>query len=70
MIVRKFWADQHDTITIEYENGEETPSQDDVIYFEGVDDDGVRVGRTLYDKYNVKTYEVLETGISGSYDDL
>lgn len=70
MIVRSLWSENDDTITVEFNEGEPTPDEDAVLYLEGYENFGIRVGKELYNKFGVVTYEVLETGIPGSYDDL
>jgi hypothetical protein len=70
MILRTYFDSYKDkTITIENEEGEPFPEEGDVIYLDGFDDEGIVVGRILYDKYNVRTYEILELHIEGSFGD-
>ena len=70
MIIRKvFDTDIDETITVESEDGEPIPEEDDVIYFPDADDEGFRVGRILYHKYNIVIYEIIERHVEGSYDD-
>ncbi len=60
MIIRTLFDTQKDrTVTIEYEDGEPLPVSGEVMYFDGYEDEGFEVGRILYDKYNVRTYEIV-----------
>ena len=70
MKIKKMYEDGDKTITFEYEMGEELPDEGTVVYPKGGIDAGVRVGKVLYDKFNVIIYEVTDYGIEGSYDDL
>ena len=70
MIIRTLFDENDDTITVEYEEGEPYPEEEDVIYIPGQDDKGFRVGRILYHKFRVITYEIIERNVEGSYDDI
>jgi hypothetical protein len=70
MILKKLYSVGDNTITFEYVDDEELPDYGTVVYPEGADDNGVRVGDVLFDKYNVIIYEILEEDIEGSYDDF
>jgi hypothetical protein len=54
MIIQTIFYDDDETITVENEDGEPFPEEGDVIYFQDTIDEGFRVGRILYDKYNVR----------------
>ena len=70
MIIKKYFdAQKHDVMTIEYENGEVLPVEGDVLYLPGEIDCGYRIGKELYNKYNVATYEIIEWGVEGTFDD-
>jgi hypothetical protein len=70
MIIRSiFDLDEDNTITVEYEDGEPIPEEEDVIYLPDSLDEGVRVGRILYHKFNVVTYEIIERNVLGSFGD-
>jgi hypothetical protein len=70
MIVRSlFDLEDDDTITVEYEDGEPIPEEEDVIYLPDTIDEGIRVGKILYHKFNVITYEITEKHIEGSDED-
>ena len=70
MKIKKLYQDGDKTITFDYEPGEELPDLGTVVYPEGGSNNGVKVGKILYDKFNVIIYEVTEFGINGSYEDL
>jgi len=69
MIIVKKLDDNYSSLTLECEDGEEFPEVGEVLFFEGADDDGIRVGKIIYDKYGVRTYVILEHDIEGSYYD-
>lgn len=70
MKVKKiFDHDDDNTITCEYEDGEDIPEYGDVLYFPNELDNGFRVGNLLYNKYNTVIYEIIERKVEGSYDD-
>ena len=70
MKLKKLYEDGHKTITFEYIDGEELPDEGTVVYPEGGTDNGVRVGKVLYDKFNIIVFEVIDFAIEGSYEDF
>lgn len=66
MIVRTVLNEGDNTVTVEFEEGDDIPEEDDIIVIEG---EGIRLGRTLFDKYGVRTYEILEWGLDDPYPD-
>jgi hypothetical protein len=69
MIIRTiFDSDKDETITVEHEDGEPIPDEDDVIYLPDCQDEGFRVGKILYHKYNVVTYEIIVRSFYVSFD--
>ena len=70
MILRTYLGEDDGFITVEYKEGEDLPEDGDILYPEGGDDDGIMVGCIIYDKYNVRTYKIIERGLEGSYYDL
>ena len=70
MIIRTvFDGDEDETITVEYEDGEAIPEEEDVIYFPDRPNEGYRVGKILFHKYNIVTYRIIERDVEGSYED-
>jgi len=67
MILRKALYLDDPIITLEIEKDDnELPEYGDILSSEG---EGIRVGQTLYDKYGIRTYEILERGLDDPWPD-
>lgn len=54
------------TITVEIEDDDDIPEYEDIISIEG---EGIMLGNLLYDKYGIRTYEILERDLDDPWED-
>ena len=65
-----FDKDNDDIITFEYEDGETLPVEGDDFFFTNQKNQGFKLGKILYNKYNVITFEIIERNVEGSYEEI
>ena len=65
-----FDKDNDDIITFEYEDGETLPEEGDDFFFPNQKNQGFKLGKILYNKYNVITFEIIERNVEGSYEEI